>query len=62
MRAKNSSPWSTASESPTPTNSVADQRAQGLLGPHAPWTSAGGPNHGRWLAASIGEEHTQLLG
>ncbi|XP_077300726.1 RALBP1 associated Eps domain containing isoform X2 [Arctopsyche grandis] len=61
MRAKNGSPWSTASESPTPTNSVADQRAQGLLGPHAPWTSTSGPNRGRWPAMSIGEEHTQLL-
>jgi len=64
MRANNGSPWSTASESPTPTNSVAEQRAQGLLLPHGNWPShgTGWANQPNWPLVAFGEEHTQLLG
>ncbi|XP_022822777.1 ralBP1-associated Eps domain-containing protein 1 [Spodoptera litura] len=50
---KNGSPWSTASESPTPTNSVAERV-------HPVWEHSA-TGRGVW-PANTGEEHTRLLG
>ncbi|KAM3965808.1 RALBP1 associated Eps domain containing [Aphomia sociella] len=52
-RGKNGSPWSTASESPTPTNSVAERV-------HPVWENSA-TGRGVW-PANTGEEHTRLLG
>ncbi|XP_063537307.1 ralBP1-associated Eps domain-containing protein 1 [Cydia strobilella] len=52
-RGKNGSPWSTASESPTPTNSVAERV-------HPVWEHSA-TGRGVW-PANTGEEHTRLLG
>ncbi|XP_059057873.1 ralBP1-associated Eps domain-containing protein 1 [Achroia grisella] len=52
-RGKDGSPWSTASESPTPTNSVAEQV-------HPVWENSV-TGRGVW-PANTGEEHAQLLG
>lgn len=54
IRLKNGSPWSTASESPTPTNSVAERQ------PHPVWENSA-TGRGIWPANTT-EEHTQLLG
>lgn len=47
------SPWSTASESPTPTNSVAERV-------HPVWEHSA-TGRGVW-PVTTGEEHTRLLG
>ncbi|CAK1555875.1 unnamed protein product [Leptosia nina] len=52
-RGKTGSPWSTASESPTPTNSVAERV-------HPVWEHSA-TGRGVW-PANTGEEHTRLLG
>ncbi|GBP28379.1 RalBP1-associated Eps domain-containing protein 2 [Eumeta japonica] len=52
-RVKTGSPWSTASESPTPTNSVAER-------PHPVWEHSA-TGRGVW-PTNTAEEHTQLLG
>ncbi|CAH0400803.1 unnamed protein product [Chilo suppressalis] len=52
-RGKNGSPWSTASESPTPTNSVAERV-------HPVWEHSS-TGRGVW-PTNTGEEHTRLLG
>ncbi|XP_053610717.1 ralBP1-associated Eps domain-containing protein 1 [Plodia interpunctella] len=52
-RGKNGSPWSTASESPTPTNSVAERV-------HPLWEHSA-TGRGVWPANTT-EEHTRLLG
>ncbi|CAG9788613.1 unnamed protein product [Diatraea saccharalis] len=52
-RGKNGSPWSTASESPTPTNSVAERV-------HPVWEHSA-TGRGVW-PTNTGEEHTRLLG
>lgn len=52
-RGKTGSPWSTASDSPTPTNSVAERV-------HPVWEHSA-TGRGVW-PANTGEEHAQLLG
>lgn len=61
MRGNNGSPWSTGSESPTPTNSVAEraERAARAGQPGALWGGTVPPPQ-HW--PHMGEEHTQLLG